>query len=113
MSDFNPTHEFQGLKLEHHEVDGYIDGLGSYYDERGTQYRLSSDVVTKILPQPKPGEVWKYIGEYAGVSDSNLVLITEDAKASFVNVEGDTIQFSDGDHRANFVKVLNADGTPA
>jgi hypothetical protein len=111
---FKATHEFRGLELEHHSVDDYIDGLGSYYDASGTQYRLSSDVVTKLPEKPKPGEVWKYDGNHNG--DRHLTRGV-DAMGRLLTVTDHGIVWDpEEDSVENLVlykKVLNADGTPA
>lgn len=104
---FNPTHEFRGLELE------FLDKRGTpqlrFRDADARIYHLPSDVVTKIQPKPKPGEVWKYVGED---QRSHLVLITEDAKAAFVTGKGKRVTLDVDDlTKPNFVKVLNADGS--
>lgn len=109
---FNPTHKFQGLEL-HYEYDyDVINGVMTswYTAEDGSSLCLPQSQVTKFQPQPKTGEVWKYIGSHD--EPYPLVLISSEIR-SFVNEEGDTIRFVGSDHLSNFVKVLNADGTPA
>lgn len=109
---FNPTHEFRGLELEFQDDDPCVYGLTPFRDEDDNYYYIPDDVVTKIQPKPQPGEVWKYIGD-DDPDPYRMVLITTDSPPSFVNEEGDTLTFNGPEHLSEFVKVLNADGTPA
>lgn len=109
MRDFKPTHEFRGLELEQR---GTCGPEGRWYaDAEEREFVLPNQLVTKLQPKPMPGEVWKYVGY--GAKDYPLVLVTIDYPKSFVNEEGDTMQFLDDDHLAKFEKVLNADGSRA
>ena len=110
--NFNPTHMFRGLELQFQGNDPFVYGLAPFRDADGAPYYLSLDVVTKIPPKPQPGEVWKYVNP-DDPDPFRLVLVTLDFPPSFVNEEGDTVPFAGNDHLMNFVKVLNADGTPA
>lgn len=111
---FNPTHEFRGLLLRYEYDYDVIDGVmvSWYVTENDEHLCLPNTRVTKIPPKPQPGEVWKYVNP-DDPDPFRLVLVTLDFPPSFVNEEGDTVPFAGNDHLMNFVKVLNADGTPA
>lgn len=107
MSNFNPTHEFRGLELEHHQPAGYVYGLGHFHDESGKLYLLDPDAVTKLVPRPKPGEVWKYLGTLP--HEYRLEVVTR--SGDFRDLDGKLTHY-EGNERF-YKKVLNADGTQA
>lgn len=105
--NFEPTHEFRGLKLKLLDRRG-PGSLFRYQDEKGVLYYLEEKVVTKLHPRPKPGEVWKFLDAY---DPYPLVIIDEDGRG-FRSGECDYLPFFNNE-RGQMMKVLNADGTPA
>lgn len=114
---FEPTHEFRGLKLEraseapnHHYP--CVFGMYPYLDEMGNVYYIHDAQLSVVQPTPKPGEVWKYVGSFPEKRPLLLILNEDevrgiDSDRDLENITRDEIT------RGDWVKVLNADGSPA
>lgn len=102
---FAPTHTFRGLPLLLRFPNS--DGTAWFLDEDYSEYRLPESAVTKVKTKPQPGEVWKYFGPFHG--DFRLEMV--DPEGVFVDFRGDISAYEGNEDY--YVKVLNADGTPA
>lgn len=105
---FKPTHEFRGLELEGHGVS-YESGIDTWIDADNHWYHIPIEQVTKIVPKPQPGEVWKYVGPGSG-SVGDLELVSNDGEY-FIDGDGDRSLITD--FNSDYTKILNADGSPA
>lgn len=112
---FNPTHEFQGLELRYEYDYDVINGVMTswYTTEDGFSLCLPQTRVTKFQPQPKTGEVWKYVIN----DDGSGFLRGVDALGRLFTLEHQDVVWDPYEHNDStlqqYEKVLNADGTPA
>lgn len=110
MSDFNPTHEFRGLELKLTTRNLLV---GSFDDEEGFAYKIPMSRVNELQELPKYGEVWQlkspddnYGSVHRLVNDSGQLVNPLGRVVWRPDVEG-------LNGLRNYVKVLNADGSPA
>lgn len=112
---FRATHVFRGLPLRSLT---HTDGLLSIYkDAEGYEYRLPEGKVDRIPNPPRSGEVWRHIKAQEGEKghlryvDKQGSFYQHDTEMGFTR----TIRAEDMtyDVLVSYVKVLNADGSPA
>lgn len=111
MSNFNPTHEFRGLELEFEDRNTHE--VSYYTDAEGRDYVLPDEMVTKLLPLARPGEV--YVARFSYEAGPGIRIIDDQGRARDLNgtvvARAGTVAgfIEDGDYKL----LVKADGTKA